>query len=1128
MLLFTKDVYLPPRTLFSGTVAGSPVDRLDHPGRVEEVGVESYDRHGVQGLVFHRSSGERVLVVSYRTQADPHDSVLLLPIAGEGPPGQEDLLASSDEAPEGYRWISPSPGPLEDQASMEVGKGEHADRENKTFRGEGLPRLSKSIRASWDGEFRFIEEEVESGEVVCPGLRPPQMGALHASLAHWKVTSEPGTIVMPTGTGKTETMLALYAREQLPRLLVVVPTAALRDQIAEKFLTMGVLPEFGILPQDVELPVVGRMEHLFDTPEEARRFQRQCNVVVATMAAIGQCPSPVRDALAEGCSHLFIDEAHHVPATTWSAFKERVRDFGRPILQYTATPYRRDGKHIGGKSVFTYPLRQAQEDGYFSPITFISIWEYNRNRADEAIAERATQALHEDLEAGHDHLLMARTERIERAREVHEVYEEVAPDLNPTLVHNEMGQSEQRAAIEAIRSRSSRVIVCVNMLGEGFDLPQLKVAALHDVHKSMAVTIQFAGRFTRQAPGLGEATIVANAADADVEEAIEDLYTKNADWDIVLRRLSEGETSRQRRRTEFLDGFQREPGSVPLQNIRPKMSMVAYRTSCDDWSPQNLSTFLEDEALLIPPTINPEQRVLLYVTRKEKDVKWGTTDSVSDVEHHLYMAYWDETRDLLYINSTNNDRLHASLAKTLAGEDASIVRGEQVYRSLHGVSRLTLSNLGLLHLLSRATQFTMHVGSDIKEGLSRAAVENRKKSNLFSRGYAGGEHVTVGASHKGRIWSHQVAEDISAWTEWCEEVGEKLLDASISTEEILEHAIIPEQLEKRPPLVPTHIEWPVSFLRRSDEAVHVEIGSVSVPFYEADLQITTFDDSGPLCFRVVADGQSAEYEIEFEGEEVRYVPRGRSQAFFRASGERRPLPKWFQEAYPTIWFEDTSKLEYNLIYRPKEDREPFNPSQITVWDWSSVDLQKESQYKACRDPQELQKQDDSVQGCVISRLLGDAGRQYDIVFDDDGTGEIADVVGLKVGGDNLFVDLFHCKYSSSSKVGARVGDFYEVCGQAQRSVYWRTSISSLFKRLKLREMRRMESYDVSRFERGDLQKLEELRRHSRVLTPSLRVFIVQPGLSKQNVTDNILNLLGATEVYLRETFDVPLGVISSS
>lgn len=1109
MLLFTKDVYLPPRWSLSGKVAGNPVERLAHAGRVESLSAEGYDRYGVQGLTLHRPDGERILAVGKRTSAEPYEAVLVVPGTGAEPLATDSLPIGEDEAPDGYQWLSPTPRDPSGQSD--------------------LPSLCAEIRASWEGQFRFVKEIREDDEIQRPGLRSPQMGALHASLAHWTVTSEVGTVVMPTGTGKTETMLALFARERLEKLLVVVPTAALREQIARKFLTMGVLPAFGIVERDMQLPVVGRMEHRFDTPEEARQFQESCNVVVATMSVIGGCTNEVKEALATGCSYLFIDEAHHVPATTWSAFKERTREHGKPILQFTATPYRRDGKHIGGKSVFTYPLRKAQEEGYFAPIKFISIWEYNRDLADEAVARRAIEALRSDREDGLDHLLMARTERIHRAEEVQGVYARLAPDLRPLIVHNGMGAREQTAAIEALMSRRSRVIVCVNMLGEGFDLPQLKIAAIHDVHKSMAVTIQFVGRFARVAGGLGDATVVANAADADVEEAIDDLYVKDSDWNSVLRRLSEGETSRQRRRSALLEGFQNPPGAVPLQNIRPKMSTVAYRTRCVDWRPHKIDEFLEGTPLLVGPTVNPSERVLFYITREEQGVAWGETRAVSDLVHDLYLAHWDEERALLFINSTNNDSLHQNLARTLTGEDARRIQGERIYKSFHDVNRLTLSTLGLSHLHSQATQFTMHVGSDIREGLSSASVENRRKANIFSRGFENGESVTIGASHKGRVWSHKVAEGFADWMEWCGGVGDKLLNPAASTEEILEHAIIPKIIEERPLLVPTLIQWPFYFLKRSEEAVWVEVAGHTAPFYQSQINITTFSDEGPLRFEVVVEESSAEYEVVFGEEEVQYVPVGQAKARLRTTTREQPLSDWFQEEPPHIWFEDTSKLDYNEIYQPRGEREPYDRSSIEAWPWKSegVQITQESQYKKRKNPQRLELRSDSVQRHVIDRLMGDHGADYDIIFDDDGKGEIADVVALKASGEHLLVHFLHLKYSKSSSAGVRVGDFYEVCGQAQRSVYWRGAVQRLFGRMKLREQKRQKNYGVSRFERGDLQKLDELRRRAKRLVPRFRIFVVQPGLEKESANTRVLDLLGATEVYLKETFGVPLTVISS-
>ena len=70
-------------------------------------------------------------------------------------------------------------------------------------------------------------------------------------------------------------------------------------------------------------------------------------------------------------------------------------------------------------------------------------------------------------------------------------------------------------------------------------------------------------------------------------------------------------------------------------------------------------------------------------------------------------------------------------------------------------------------------------------------------------------------------------------------------------------------------------------------------------------------------------------------------------------------------------------------------------------------------------------------------------------------------------------------------------------------------------------------YGISRFERGSLQLLDELRRRSRVLTPKFEIFIIQPGLLTTRVDGQILDLLGATELYLTETFAVPLTVIAS-
>ncbi|WP_317644965.1 DEAD/DEAH box helicase family protein [Sporosarcina sp. GW1-11] len=44
---------------------------------------------------------------------------------------------------------------------------------------------------------------------------------------------------------------------------------------------------------------------------------------------------------------VIFDEAHHLAAPEWGAVKERFS--GEKILQFTATPFRNDGKKVHGK-----------------------------------------------------------------------------------------------------------------------------------------------------------------------------------------------------------------------------------------------------------------------------------------------------------------------------------------------------------------------------------------------------------------------------------------------------------------------------------------------------------------------------------------------------------------------------------------------------------------------------------------------------------------------------------------------------------------------------------------------------------------------------------------------------------
>lgn len=474
-------------------------------------------------------------------------------------------------------------------------------------------KLLRDVIASWGGAFLYVTENLERN---IKGLRPPQIGAIHAVHSHWTVSTETATVVMPTGTGKTETMLSILVSVPCSKVLVIVPSDALRTQLADKFLTLGVLrgPDCTILQEDASFPVVGTLYKKPTTTQEIDTLFERCHVIVTTSHIAGQCEEFVQSRMAHHCPYLFIDEAHHTEAPTWQTFKRQFA--ARKVLQFTATPFREDGNVLDGKIVYEYPLKKAQKEGYFKPITFDPVNEFNLAIADHAIAAKAIQHLRADQTR--KHIVMARVANVPRAVKVFGIYESYK-EFNPVQLHTGIKSKAVRDEIRRnILSGQSRIIVCVDMLGEGFDLPELKIAAFHDIRESLAVTLQLAGRFTRARADLGNATFIANVADVDVRDELRRLYTRDPDWNQLLPEMSEEVIAEQVNLKEFVEGFSDFPDEIPLQRVRPATSTVIYKTRCQDWRPDRFREGIIgiDSMERVHSDVNHARRTLVVVTAK--------------------------------------------------------------------------------------------------------------------------------------------------------------------------------------------------------------------------------------------------------------------------------------------------------------------------------------------------------------------------------------------------------------------------------------------------------------------------------------------------------------------------------
>lgn len=120
----------------------------------------------------------------------------------------------------------------------------------------------------------------------------------------------------------------------------------------------------------------------------------------------------------------------------------------------------------------------------------------------------------------------------------------------------------------------------------------------------------------------------------------------------------------------------------------------------------------------------------------------------------------------------------------------------------------------------------------------------------------------------------------------------------------------------------------------------------------------------------------------------------------------------------------------------------------------------------------------------------------------------------------------HCKYSSGDKPGARIDDLYDVCGQSMKMNRAKSIPELLTKRLFRRERQR-QSAGKSGLIVGDIGTLAAIVREARYRTLHVAIAIVQPGMSKTLVSEDMRALLGGTERFLVETHGMRLRVIAS-
>ncbi len=986
---------------------------------------------------------------------------------------------------------------------------------SKCINSEGGSYSKNEIVTSWKESY-FERVSREEGEI---GLRLPQFAALSAIRAHWAISNSPATIVMPTGTGKSETMFTTIISERIPATLIIVPSNLLRNQIFEGVRNFGILPNLDMISEKIIFPNTFLYKSKPKAGEEHKLIEifREANIIISTPTMIKNLSQDALNELIKQVEVVIFDEAHHLAAPDWGTVREKF--INKKVLQFTATPFRNDGKRVDGKIIFNYPLSLAQKAGYFKPINFYPIQEFDESKSDEEIAKLAIKHLIQDLKSGFNHILLARADTQRRADELYKKIYSQYSDFNPVCIHAGIPAVKRNKDLSLLREGKAKIVVCVDMFGEGIDIPTLKIAAIHDKYKSMPITLQFIGRFARTSgTNLGNAKFITNIGIEALREGIEELYQQDSDWNKLLHVHSDQSIQKEIIFNDFLNNFEKDHiNDIDLSRIKMRVSTRMFRYTSLTIAINKWKEVLDPERTTI--SFNNQDSVYIFVEQIEKNVSWTEQKDILQYDYDFFVIYFDKENGLVHLNETDASKGNRLVEKIFKNSIA--LKGDNVYRALDGVNRLMIGTLGLKQVPNGRISFRMFAGTDIKSGINEAVISGSTKSNLFGYGYQNGKRISIGCSYKGKIWMRWV-ERVNFWMEWCHEIGKKVIDETIDTQHILENSLVFEQIQKFPNGIPYKIslseELEVSNSITKELLISNEEGVYS--FFQTELKNPKLQN-GKLVFEFWINEKIFSFEQVITETSYKFRQISGNKVLVKTKTKTLELSDYFYDFSPEITFiqesGSTIVVQENLqtVVKPKNDIS-LNPKSLIAIDWKSygTDIKSESQGR--------DRKKDSIQYATIHNIVDE---DSNIVFDDDGSGEIADIVSIKVDNERNKISfyLYHCKYSHGDTPGSRVNDLYEVCGQAEKSIIWNDRVTEILDRMIKREKTQKDNYNETRFEKGNLEILHNFKKMIKAgFDTEFNIAIVQPGVSIAKLSPQMNQIILSTDSYLKDTYGIEL------
>jgi superfamily II DNA or RNA helicase len=945
------------------------------------------------------------------------------------------------------------------------------------------------------------------------GFRSAQIAAIHAVSSHLFNSKQPAIVTMPTGSGKTTVLMAIAFLLRASRVLILTPSRLVREQIAENFGALVDLKKIQALPLDLIGPRVFATEGTIGS-DEAWEDLRQYDVVVATVPSVsprdGVIPAPPADLF----DLVLIDEAHHSPARTWSRLLDLLNEANQVL--FTATPFRRDEKEIKGKFVFTYDLRRAYQDRVFGDITFEPVERRGAASIDIAIATATQAKFRRDRDAGLEHLVMVRADTLPRAKELKEIYERNT-QLRLAFVNGHHSLGHVKRIVEKLKGNELDGIVCVNMFGEGFNLPNLKIAAVHSPHKSLAITLQFIGRFARTGQqNIGGATFLAEPTSSS--EELGQLYEARAVWRDIVQNLGASRIEAEVHTREVLDSFQIDAApdmdDFSLYSLKPYFHVKVFAT------PEGVDLAAEpdlpDKLQIIFKGVSDPHGAAVYLTREAVRSPWSSDERFTNVAYDLFIFHHNREANLLFIcSSRRHPQLYTRLASKIVSGRARALSNRAINRVLNDLQAAEFFSVGMRkrHKLGQIESYRMIAGPSADKAIQETDGRLFDRGHCFGKAIDDGSQVTIGVSTASKVWSNTY-DRIPELLDWCNRLAQKIASRRVPVTGSRLDLLSPGEELLQVPAGVIAMTWAADVYHDPPPVLYPRAdGTIAdANLLDFDLQIL---DSREGCVIFAVKNSEMEWRGEFSlGGINLFQPASDDEPdlIVHRSNEDITIEEYLNEEMPSFYTSNLSAIEGQSIFPVPQELEPFGNDSFETIDWaaSQVDITKEKPSN-----RGLQSIFEWIQERLIASPAG-------VVFCDDGTGEMADFIAIESTDAGPRVKMFHCKASGSAQPGNRVNDLYDVCGQAVKSCVW-VRPDQLLTRLKHRAT--LDS--VTGYVKGNEEEANRILAQQARQQVQFEMYIVQPGVMKENRAGDLSNLLAAARYYLLQGGVITFGVIGS-